>query len=82
MAIHDDILAAVELYVAESEKFEGKSETVHLKLTGVRKKTRPTPGKSQEKTAYLDHSKRQTILKEGEKRTHPGFKNNKKKKGK
>jgi hypothetical protein len=24
MAIHDDILAAVELYVAESEKFEGK----------------------------------------------------------
>jgi ATP-dependent RNA helicase RhlE len=66
----------------KSEKFEGKSETVHLKLTGVRKKTRPTPGKSQEKTAYLDHSKRQTILKEGEKRTHPGFKNNKKKKGK
>ena len=25
MAIHDDILAAVELYKAESEKFEGKS---------------------------------------------------------
>jgi hypothetical protein len=24
MAIHDDILAAVELYKAESEKFEGK----------------------------------------------------------
>jgi ATP-dependent RNA helicase RhlE len=66
----------------KSEKFEGKSDSVHLKLTGVRKKTKPTPGKSQEKTAYLDHSKRQTILKEGEKRTHPGFKNNKKKKGK
>ena len=24
MAIHNDILAAVDLYVAESEKFEGK----------------------------------------------------------
>ncbi len=64
-----------------SEKFEGKSEQVKFNAGG-RKVTAPTPGKSQEKTAYLDHSKRQPRLKEGEKLVHPGFRNNKKKKRK
>lgn len=45
-----------------------------------RRITPPTPGKSQEKTAYLDHSKRQKVLKEGEKaKPHPGFRGKKKK---
>lgn len=45
-----------------------------------RRVTAPTPGKSQEKTAYLDHSKRQKVLKEGEKaKPHPGFRGKKKK---
>lgn len=43
----------------------------------------PTPGKSQEKTAYLDHSKRQRVQEEGKKKpSHPGFRNNNKKKKK
>jgi ATP-dependent RNA helicase RhlE len=66
----------------KTETFEGKSERLNLKATGLRKVTAPTPGKSQEKTAYLDHSKRQAPLKEGEKRVHPGFRNNTKKKRK
>lgn len=61
----------------KSEKFEGKTEVIKFKAVGVKKI--PTPGKSQEKTAWLDHSKRQPLLKEGEKRTHPGFKKTKKK---
>lgn len=65
--------------IIKSEKFEGKRENLKLKATGLRKVTPPTPGKSQEKTAYLDHSKRQAPLKEGEKRVHPGFRNQKKK---
>ncbi len=64
------------------ERFEGKKEILGIKLTGTRKIIPPTPGKSQEKTAYLDHSKRQKPLKEGERRIHPGFKNNTKKKRK
>jgi len=65
--------------IIKSEKFEGKREHLKLKSTGLRKVTPPTPGRSQEKTAYLDHSKRQAPLKEGEKRVHPGFRNQKKK---
>ena len=47
----------------------------------IRKVTPPTPGKSQEKSSYLDHSKRQRVVKEGEAKpkTHPGFKGKKKK---
>lgn len=46
----------------------------------IRKVTPPTPGKSQEKSAYLDHSKRQKVVKEGEAKpkAHPGFKSKKK----
>jgi len=49
----------------------------------IRKAKAPTPGKSQEKTAYLDHSKRQRLAEEGspkQSKSHPGFKNRKKKK--
>ena len=43
----------------------------------------PTPGKSQERSAYFDHSKRQRVVEEGKpKPVHPGFRNNKKKKKK
>jgi ATP-dependent RNA helicase RhlE len=66
----------------KAESFEGKKEILKLKLTGTKKITPPTPGKSQEKTAYLDHSKRQKPLKDGEKRVHPGLRNQKKKKRK
>ncbi len=66
----------------ESEVFKGVLEPLKLKMNGVRKVTPPTPGKSQEKTAYLDHSKRQTPVKEGEKRVHPGLRNRNSKKRK
>ncbi|MGE3609539.1 MAG: DEAD/DEAH box helicase [Bacteriovoracaceae bacterium] len=57
-----------------SKKYKGTPEI--LKFKGS--KSAPTPGKSQEKTAYLDHSKRQNPIKEGG-RAHPGFKKTKKK---
>jgi superfamily II DNA/RNA helicase len=68
--------------ILKPETFEGKKEIFKHKLTGIKKTTPPTPGKSQEKTAYLDHSKRQKPLKDGEKRVHPGLRNQKKKKRK
>lgn len=71
----------IQLYLP-SEKFEGKNELVRLKTIGGKKVTAPTPGRSQEKSAYIDHSKRQRP-KEDEatkKRVHPGFKKVKKKK--
>lgn len=45
----------------------------------VKKVVAPTPGKSQEKSAYLDHSKRQRPLVEGapKSKPHPGFKKKK-----
>lgn len=61
----------------KSEKFEGKSEILRFK--GASTKKAPTPGRSQEKTAWQDHSKRQPVLREGEKFVHPGFKKTKKK---
>jgi ATP-dependent RNA helicase RhlE len=48
----------------------------------IRQVKAPTPGKSQEKTAYLDHSKRQRLTPEGApkpSKSHPGLKNRKKK---
>ncbi len=75
-----EILEKIQLLIGlklPSEKFEGKFEVIKLKGRTVKA---PTPGKSQEKTAYLDHSKRQRPLAEGEKaRPHPGFRNVKKK---
>lgn len=59
-----------------TEKYKGQKEVLKFKGPKV---TAPTPGKSQEKTAYLDHSKRQRPLEEGEKkRVHPGFRKTKK----
>ncbi len=72
MNVRDDI---------PTEKFEGKFEELKLKAPIAKKITPPTPGKNQEKTAYLDHSKRQKPVEEGQKkRVHPGFKKTSKKK--
>lgn len=64
-----------------TETFEGKFEALKLKASAAKRKQAPTPGKSQEKTAYLDHSKRQRPVEEGavKERIHPGFKRTKKK---
>lgn len=62
-----------------TENFVGKKETMNLQLLIERRKKAPTPGKSQEKTAWLDHSKRQSSPDAGEKkRLNPAFKKNKK----
>lgn len=59
-----------------TKKYQGTPEV--LKLKGKQVKA-PTPGRSQDVTAYLDHSKRQKPLEPGEKRVHPGFRNKNKK---
>lgn len=61
-----------------TESFEGKFEPLRIKKGLAQKTKQPTPGKSQERTAYLDHSKRQKPLLPGEKREHPGFRKPKK----
>ncbi len=65
--------------VLPAEKFKGSSEA--KKVTTAPKVKAPTPGKSQDKTAYLDHSKRQRVVPEGapKPKPHPGFKGKKKK---
>lgn len=64
-----------------TEKFDGKFEELKLKASMAKRIKTPTPGKSQEKTAFLDHSKRQRPAPEGvsKKRVHPGFRKTKKK---
>lgn len=64
-----------------SEKFEGKFEKLNLKASLAKKVRVPTPGVSQEKTAYLDHSKRNRPVKDSttKKIIHPGFKKSAKK---
>jgi ATP-dependent RNA helicase RhlE len=67
------------------EKYKGSPEAkgVWNQDGSIRKAKAPTPGKSQEKTAYLDHSKRQRETPEGApkpSKSHPGFKNRNKKK--
>lgn len=57
----------------ETERFEGKFEKLNLKALVAKRVKPPTPGKNQEKTAYLDHSKRQRPPEEGKKLVHPGF---------
>ncbi|MCM2348583.1 MAG: DEAD/DEAH box helicase [Bacteriovoracaceae bacterium] len=61
-----------------SETFKGTSEAagVWMQEGFVRPVTAPTPGKSQEKSAFLDHSKRQITVVA---KKHPGLKNRKKK---
>jgi ATP-dependent RNA helicase RhlE len=64
----------------KSEKFEGKNETLNLKAAVAKKALAPTPGRSQEKTAWLDNSKRQRLSTDGKKiHTNPAFKKKKKK---
>ncbi len=66
-----------------TEKFKGVPEQSGIwnQEGSIRVVKAPTPGKSQEKTGYLDHSKRQKVVEEGKaKPKHPGFRNNKKKK--
>lgn len=65
----------------KTEKFEGKSELLKFKTGGERKVTPPTPGRSQEKPLWYDHSKRQKLDEKGKKiHVNPAFKNKKKKK--
>lgn len=77
------LLSAIERLKGQSirsEKFEGRSETLKLKAPASRRATAPTPGKSQEKTAWLDHSKRQRLRDDGKKiNVNPAFKKKKKK---
>jgi len=65
-----------------SESFKGQFEKLNLRAALAKKAKAPTPGKSQEKTAYLDHSKRQKQGEEGkvQKRAHPVFGKKKRKK--
>ncbi|HXH73959.1 MAG TPA: DEAD/DEAH box helicase [Bacteriovoracaceae bacterium] len=66
-----------------TEKFKGVPEAsgIWMQEGSIRTVLAPTPGKSQEKTAYLDHSKRRKLVEEGapKPKAHPGFKNKKKK---
>ena len=66
-----------------SEKFKGEPEASGKwnQEGSIRVVKAPTPGKSQEKSAYIDHSKRQRVVAEGTaKPKHPGFRNSNKKK--
>ncbi len=65
-----------------SENFKGSSEPagIWLQEGPIRRVTPPTPGRSQEKLSYLDHSKRRKVEEEKAKaKQHPGFKNKKRK---
>lgn len=80
------ILERIEFLIQQripSETFKGSPEASGKwnDEGAIRKVKAPTPGKSQEKMAYLDHSKRQRVVPEGAPRpskSHPGFKNRKK----
>ena len=77
-------LSAIEELIRtklKQEKFTGKNEQLNLAAAVAKKVTRPTPGKSQEKTAWLDHSKRQKLTVDGKKiNVNPAFRNKKKRK--
>ena len=75
------ILDRIEVLIQKrlpSETFKGTPEASGKwnQEGSVRTVKAPTPGKSQEKTAYLDHSKRQAPQSA---KQHPGFKKKKKK---
>lgn len=78
-----DTLLKIENLIQQKlprEKFEGKAESLKLKASASKKITPPTPGRSQEKTAWLDNSKRQRVSDSGKKlNTNPAFKKKKKK---
>jgi superfamily II DNA/RNA helicase len=77
-------LAGIEKLIRmklKTEKFEGKKEELKFKTGGEKKVTAPTPGRSQEKPAWYDHSKRQKLDENGKKlNVNPAFKNRNKKK--
>lgn len=77
-------LVAIENLIGmklKREAFEGKSEVLKLKGSAAKKTLAPTPGRSQEKTAWLDHSKRQRVGEGGKKIiSNPAFKKKKKRK--
>lgn len=82
-----EILTRIEKLIQKRlpvEKFKGSPEAKGIwnREGSIRKVTAPTPGKSQEKIAYLDHSKRQKLTADGKStaKDHPGFRNQKKKK--
>ncbi len=66
-----------------SEIFKGAPEASGKwsEKTSVRSVKAPTPGRSQEKSAFVDHSKRQRVLEEGapKPKAHPGFRKKSKK---
>lgn len=82
-----EILERIEKLINKrlpSENFKGSPEASGKwnQEGSIRNVKAPTPGKSQEKTAYLDHSKRQRLAPEGAPKavkSHPGLKNRKKK---
>lgn len=83
----EEILERIENLIQmtiPSENFKGTPEASGKwnQEGAIRTVKAPTPGKSQEKTAYLDHSKRQRLSEEGESlaKKHPGFRKKKKKK--
>lgn len=77
----EKIKKTLKLEIA-SESFKGQFEKLNLRSQVAKKAKAPTPGKSQEKTAYLDHSKRQKQGEEGkaQKRAHPVFARQRRKK--
>lgn len=77
----EKIKKSLKLEIA-SENFKGQFEKLNIRAALAKKAKAPTPGKSQEKTAYLDHSKRQKQGEEGkaQKKAHPVFSRQKKKK--
>jgi ATP-dependent RNA helicase RhlE len=81
------ILDRIEVLIQKRlpfEVFKGRPEAYGKwnQEGSIRKVKAPTPGRSQEKTSYLDHSKRQRVSADGTSRSsksHPGFKNRNKK---
>lgn len=81
------ILDRIEVLIQKRlpfEIFKGRPEAYGKwnQEGSIRKVKAPTPGRSQEKTSYLDHSKRQRVSADGTSRSsksHPGFKNRNKK---
>ena len=80
-SILEKIQALIHMKI-KAENFKGSPEArgSWSQERPLKKVTAPTPGRSQEKSAYLDHSKRQRVREEGapKPRKHPGFKNKKK----
>ena len=76
----DDIEALTRQEIKKLN-FEGKKEVIKLKSLGPKVVKAPTPGKSQEKNPWYDHSKRGQFDDAGKRvHAHPGLRNMKKKK--